>query len=558
MTLSNCTLAGNSAAITGGGIYNFGRLTVANTILAGNTAPADPDVNGSVASLGHNLIGNPSGGGGFAASLGDLLGINPLLAPLDYYGGPTQTLPLLPGSPAIDAGSNALAVDASGNPLTTDQRGFARVSNGTVDIGAFEVQNLVINLNVGENVRLQRQSLVTLLLGLLDVEFSNSPRPSFLIDVSTRPAITIDGSSNNAIDLEDVPAGIAVTANGGTGSDSVDLTATAQDLDRIQGAVRVHAGSGPLALTVNDQAGSMGRNYTQSGTSLSWGGPGTLTYDQAASLTVNCTAFNDTFTVQSVPGNAVTLNGDGGINTLAGPNTTNIWTITGPDTGTVNAIHFNRFQKLVGGAATDTFLFQPGGMVSGSVDGGGGSNTLDYSHYTGDVTVDLALNLASLVNQGAASRVFHIANVTGSMGNDLLVGDAKPNVLIGGTGRNLLIGGAGADSLTGGGGDNILIGGTTSYDKDLVALDALFAEWTSTDSLSVRLKYLSLGGGRNGKYVLNPVATSGRPATVFDDGAADQLYDGTGLSWFFVHQANDRINNGGVLQVQGDVVSLIP
>ena len=46
----------------------------------------------------------------------------------------------MPGSPAINAGSNALAVDAQGNPLTTDQRGtgFPRIVDGTVDIGAFE------------------------------------------------------------------------------------------------------------------------------------------------------------------------------------------------------------------------------------------------------------------------------------------------------------------------------------------------------------------------------------------------------------------------------------
>ena len=57
-------------------------------------------------------------------------------------GGPTETIALLSGSPAIDAGSNDLAVDAQGDPLATDQRGtgFPRIVNGTVDIGAFEFQ----------------------------------------------------------------------------------------------------------------------------------------------------------------------------------------------------------------------------------------------------------------------------------------------------------------------------------------------------------------------------------------------------------------------------------
>ena len=58
---------------------------------------------------------------------------------------------LLPGSPAIDAGSNALAVDANGNPLTTDQRGagFPRVVNGTVDIGAFESSGFTVTVTSG-------------------------------------------------------------------------------------------------------------------------------------------------------------------------------------------------------------------------------------------------------------------------------------------------------------------------------------------------------------------------------------------------------------------------
>ncbi len=77
------------------------------------------------------VTNNPSTGGltGTAIYSG-----NPLLAPLDDYGGPTQTMALLPGSPAIDAGSNALIPTG----ITTDQRGEPRIVNGTVDIGAVE------------------------------------------------------------------------------------------------------------------------------------------------------------------------------------------------------------------------------------------------------------------------------------------------------------------------------------------------------------------------------------------------------------------------------------
>ena len=65
------------------------------------------------------------------------LRIDPKLAPfLENNGGPTQTLALQGGSPAIDAGNNS-------SGLATDQRGagFARMSGNGTDIGAFEVQS---------------------------------------------------------------------------------------------------------------------------------------------------------------------------------------------------------------------------------------------------------------------------------------------------------------------------------------------------------------------------------------------------------------------------------
>ncbi len=66
--------------------------------------------------------------------------LDPRLAPLGNYDGPTQTMPPLADSPALGAGSAALAVDAHGNPLTTDQRGLPRVVNGQINIGAYQTQ----------------------------------------------------------------------------------------------------------------------------------------------------------------------------------------------------------------------------------------------------------------------------------------------------------------------------------------------------------------------------------------------------------------------------------
>jgi hypothetical protein len=180
MTLTNCTIYGNSTGYAAGGIGNYGSLTltnstvsgntassqgqgefgyltptpgaggglfayhakstvVQNSIIAGNTAVTGVDADGAVQSSGHNLIGQTNGSTGFKST--DLTGtsakpLNALLSPLGSFGGPTQTLVPMSGSPAIDHGSNAL-VPAG---VTTDQRGLPRIANHTVDIGAVEVQ----------------------------------------------------------------------------------------------------------------------------------------------------------------------------------------------------------------------------------------------------------------------------------------------------------------------------------------------------------------------------------------------------------------------------------
>ena len=146
-TLTNCTVSGNSSSGYGGGLAIIaGTMTIGNTIVTGNTASSsDPDVYGTVASAGHNLIGKTDGSSGWVGS--DLTGtiaspLNPLLAALGNYGGPTQTMALLPGSPAIGA-----AVVVSG--VTTDQRGLIRGT--TVDIGAFQT-SLVVESTAGSVV----------------------------------------------------------------------------------------------------------------------------------------------------------------------------------------------------------------------------------------------------------------------------------------------------------------------------------------------------------------------------------------------------------------------
>jgi hypothetical protein len=198
MRFANCTIANNSAMNAGGGIFVYcGALTITdstivgnrtanpnsaptrgnpgsggglyedlglvasqvghtptpatlqNTIVALNTDPNGPDdidsfgvpgTFGLSSASAFNLVGSDLTGSLTNGVRGNIVGSNPLLGALANNGGPTQTIALLPGSPALDTGSNAMAVDIDRNPLTTDQRGEPRIVNGTIDIGAFEAQ----------------------------------------------------------------------------------------------------------------------------------------------------------------------------------------------------------------------------------------------------------------------------------------------------------------------------------------------------------------------------------------------------------------------------------
>ena len=180
LTIVHSTLASNTAvggaslpagggshqggASSGGGLYGAaGSVSSArDTIFAPNTAvggagsqtgiATGPDVNGTVTSQGHNLLGRSDGCTGFTTD--DQQGgttndtrLDPKLGTLGNYGGPTDTLPLLANSPAIDGADTAAPA--------RDQRNFVRA--GQPDIGAFEYQGTepILLANISTRLRVQ-------------------------------------------------------------------------------------------------------------------------------------------------------------------------------------------------------------------------------------------------------------------------------------------------------------------------------------------------------------------------------------------------------------------
>lgn len=155
-SINNSTISDNQATVFAGGIS--GSADITSSIVADNSNNNNTGTNnlsGEFTSGGNNLIADGDGATGFTnGKNGDIVGttenpIDPQLGELQDNGGATLTQELLAESPAIDAGSNP-------NNLATDQRGegFDRTVGDGTDIGAYEVQTIINNMDiVGTNNR---------------------------------------------------------------------------------------------------------------------------------------------------------------------------------------------------------------------------------------------------------------------------------------------------------------------------------------------------------------------------------------------------------------------
>jgi hypothetical protein len=380
--------------------------------------------------------------------------------------------------------------------------------------------------------------------------------------VATFPAsrvrsLTIDvGPGNSTVNLRETTAALTtITVHGRA---TVNL-GRAGSLEGIRGSVSIAGPASSIALNLDDSADMIDRTAMLGAGIVQGLAPAAVTFRPGvlSSLTIKGGRGHDTFKVTALPGAPVRLDGGRGFNTLAGPNGANVWRITGPDAGSLNGtLIFTSVGGLAGGRSNDTFEFLRGANLSGSIRGGTGVTTLDYSAYAAPVLVNLRTGSATAVGGGAIGRLTNVQNVTGGSnddvliaapagsvlkgggGNDVLIGGPGNDVLIAGSGRALLIGGSGADRLTAGR-DTILVGGSTAYYNEttgavnLTALHHIMAEWGSANSLDVRVGHLTgkLGGGANRPYFLNA-------STVLRATAVDWLNAGAGGDWFLYGPAD--------------------
>jgi hypothetical protein len=379
------------------------------------------------------------------------------------------------------------------------------------------------------------------------------------------------GSAYDFDGVTSTAAGTSYTLDPGSGFNEILVGSNADTLDSIQGPLAVHGNGANTLLDLIDELNPVGHIYTMAagptnGNFVARDQMANISYDKVdelilatgdnpytqttpSTVDVSGTAAN-TFTVAVVTsGDTVTLGqlvGNGPTHTLqnflgglrvqsTASETPSVLIDDSGDTNTAaRTVSFNSDYQgyhvdglapqpiyvqtgtgssvsVLGDNADETFkvnALPPG--VAFSLNGEGGVNALDYSGWTGDVTVDLPSGHAT----GFTGSISSIRDVVGSNGNNILVGDAQPNTLTGGSGRNILIGGAGADILNGGLGQNILIGGAT--DDDLAALDAVMAAW--------------------------PLGDPNFAAAAHSDGAADTL-NGGGQNWFLFAPGEDQLAN---------------
>ena len=233
-----------------------GQTTLKNTLVAKNNAPLSPDVTGNSGSFtdaGNNLIGISSGFNSTIATTTRFGTTNnpldPKLAVLGNYGGPTETHALLLNSPALNIGNTS---------LVNDQRGVTRT--GPVDIGSFESRGFRLsatNSNPPNTVVDKVFSPLGLQVEALDPGVPVSG--TVAIDVVATSNINGAGLQNSfpqTVTLDSAGRGsIAPIANKIAGSHTAKVTATGIDRSANFNLVNIaDTASQIAALSGSDQA----------------------------------------------------------------------------------------------------------------------------------------------------------------------------------------------------------------------------------------------------------------------------------------------------------------
>ncbi|MCF6363516.1 MAG: filamentous hemagglutinin N-terminal domain-containing protein [Gammaproteobacteria bacterium] len=261
--------------------------------------------------------------------------------------------------------------------------------------------------------------------------------------------------------------GITGRIDGGDGNDS--LTASAANntwnITTVDGGEVTNVNTFASIENLIGNSGTdifvFGNTSNISGTVDGAAGTDTVDFSAEASSVSVLLGVSGYLNIESFIGNDID-------STLTAPAVSNTWQITGINDGTVAGVSFSNFNNLNGNVTTDTFIFNDGGQITGSVDGGTGLDTVDFSAESGVVSVQLGgsgySNIETFIGNDSASTLMGdaisnnwlISGVNdGSLGNinfydfNNILGNSAVDTftLNGGSISGSLDGGAGADTL---------------------------------------------------------------------------------------------------------------
>jgi hypothetical protein len=411
------------------------------------------------------------------------------------------------GTLSIDAGSgaaNRLMVDDSTSALAGavvfTASGITGLSGGTAAIGYMATGGAFTNgasddgILVRGSTAASTYAVRSTLQGSTTWLVTGAADSGDLVTVgSTAPVATgsllagIGGSLSNGNGLGRTRV---IIDNGGDTSGRSVLLDTLAASGGLFGRLSGMGSPAAIRWTISNAAG---RNEIDSALIRMGAGANTFTLGQTLPVgsgsplayTIAATADNDRVVVRRLSANATyhlqLING-----TLVGPDEGMVWNLTGPDRGGMQglALTFSGVRNLVGGLGRDVYLFNsPTASVSGTIDGGGGVNWLDYSPLATSVKARLDTGVVSRVGGKVTSIDNFIGSAVGGdtvYGNDrggVLVTHLKNNLIQAGNGRTILIGGYGLNTLIGNKGDDLILDGRTSYDADYTALERFRTVW---------------------------------------------------------------------------------
>lgn len=410
LSATDNTVVDNTAAV-GGGIFTAdGRMVLKGNIIVGNTntSGVEDDISGVAfsSSSSNNLVDVDLTGTLKNGSGGNLVGMTQAqadLGPLGWYGGPTETFALIPGSPAIGAGLSA-------GP-TTDQRGLDRPTSGA-DIGAYQTEpSLLVNYGADSDPALFGDLTLRDAVNVVDINTSTTTIPITFAGVeyiTLQPSLgtltlgpTIAGTTIAPIDINESTGSTQVTFGDPTGPPTITaftidpgVTASISQFAFVAcGGTGPNGGAidnaGTLTLSVcqffdNDAPTNGGAVYSTGSLTVTQsvfagnsaqGGSGGAIYSSGPLSTINCTYYENQANASSGAGGA-------------------IWN-SGKMSATDNTLYANS-GGVGGGLYTTGSTLLNGDLIVGNLNGSGAEDDIDGSN----ISPSSSYNLVDIDNTG--------------------------------------------------------------------------------------------------------------------------------------------------------------